>query len=71
VLVLPDAPDAEIHARKPERPASEQAAQQGRFRALLADPDSADARVVVDTSASSSGDTIAPVIAAALAAMHR
>ena len=36
VLVLPDAPDRLIHARKPERPAHEQAEQQGRFRALVA-----------------------------------
>lgn len=71
VLVLPDAPDAEIHARKPERPADEQAAQQARFRALLADATVADTRLVVDTSTSASGDTIAPVVTAALAAMHR
>lgn len=71
VLVLPDAPDAEIHARKPERPAAEQAAQQARFRALLGEPSVAGACVTVDTSGASSGDTMGPVVAAALVAMHR
>ncbi len=73
VLVLPDAPDRIIHARKPERPAAEQEAQQDRFRALVAADPARTASLVVDTSGLSVGspDPVAPVVAAVLETLHR
>lgn len=52
ILVLPDAPDDMIHARKPERSAHEQAAIQARYRSLLAERPARFGHVVVDTSGS-------------------
>ena len=57
VLVLPDAPDDVIHARKPERTAAEQAAIQDRYRRLIDERPARSAHVVVDTS----GQTADPV----------
>ena len=73
VLVLPDAPDALIHARKPERAASEQAEQQGRFRDLVAAGPAGTASLTVDTSGMSPTalDPVAPVIGAVVTALHR
>ena len=73
VLILPDAPDGLIHARKPERPAHEQAAQQARFRALLLQGPARTASLIVDTSGPDpvGTDTIAPVVASVVASMHR
>ncbi len=73
VLVLPDAPDVLIHARKPERPASEQAEQQGRFRALVAADPAGTASLTVDTSGMSPTniDPVAPVIGAVVTSLHR
>jgi hypothetical protein len=73
VLVLPDAPDRIIHARKPERTASEQAAQQDRFRALVASNPARTASLTVDTSGMSSTelDPVAAVIAAVVSSLHR
>ena len=73
MLVLPDAPDRIIHARKPERTADEQAAQQDRFRAarrgsIRLAPQS----LTVDTSGLSVDlDPVAPVVSAVVAALHR
>ena len=69
VLVLPDAPAEQIHARKPERPLAEQAAQQERFRALLAEHPATGAEIVVDTSGATA-DAIAPLVAAVVTAAH-
>lgn len=73
VLVLPDAPDRLIHARKPERPATEQAAQQERFRDLVAADPAGTASLTVDTSGMNPAhrDPVSPVIAAVVASMHR
>lgn len=70
VLVLPDAPIEQIHARKPERPLAEQAAQQGRFRALLASRPARVAEVVVDTSGADD-DGVADLVTAVVTAAHR
>ncbi|GAB1640536.1 thymidylate kinase [Krasilnikovia sp. MM14-A1259] len=70
VLVLPDAPDELIHRRKPERAAAEQAAQQERFRRLLAERPARHAEVVVDTSGATA-DNLAPLVAAVVTAAHR
>ena len=72
VLLVPDAPDDVIHARKPERPAQEQAAQQAGFRALAAEQPARCANLLVDTSGSvgSDVDPIAPVVGAIVGAMH-
>ena len=73
VLVLPDAPDALIHARKPERSAADQAEQQGRFRQLVADDPAGTASLTVDTSGTcrTTADPVAPVVSAVVAALHR
>jgi thymidylate kinase len=73
ILILPDAPDGLIHARKPERPAHEQAAQQARFRELLHQGPARTASLTVDTSGLDQvgTDTIAPVVASVVASMHR
>jgi thymidylate kinase len=73
VLVLPDAPDAIIHARKPERPAHEQHAQQERFRDLAASEPARTASLAVDTSGLPFGplDPVAPVVSAVVQSMHR
>jgi thymidylate kinase len=73
VLVLPDAPDRLIHARKPERPAHEQAQQQGRFRELVAGEPARTASLTVDTSGVgfTDLDPVAPVVSAVVASMHR
>lgn len=71
VLVLPDAPDAIIHARKPERSAAEQAAQQERFRVLLDSQPARRSSLRVDTSGNGAADGVAPVIQSVIAAMHR
>ncbi|GAB1691889.1 thymidylate kinase [Krasilnikovia sp. M28-CT-15] len=70
VLVLPDAPAELIHRRKPERPQAEQAAQQERFRRLLAEHPARHAEVVVDTSGATA-DNLAPLVAAVVTAAHR
>ena len=70
ILVLPDAPDAMIHARKPERPAHDQAAIQARYRRLLAERPARIGHVTVDTS----GATVDPVAGlelAVISAVHR
>ncbi len=73
VLVLPDAPDRLIHARKPERPAGEQAAQQQRFRDLVDTQPARTASVVVDTSGMSPAhlDPVARVVTAVVSSLHR
>lgn len=73
VLVLPDAPDRLIHARKPERPAVEQAAQQQRFRDLVDTQPARIASIVVDTSGMSPAhlDPVARVVTAVVASLHR
>ncbi|MBK9740849.1 MAG: thymidylate kinase [Actinobacteria bacterium] len=73
VLVLPDAPDRLIHARKPERPASEQAAQQARFRELVESDPARTASLTVDTSGMSRAhiDPVANVVTAVVASLHR
>lgn len=73
VIVLPDAPDEIIHARKPERTAEEQAAQQGRFRTLLATAGPDVAALTVDTSGlpGADPDPVAPVVSAVVASIHR
>ena len=68
VLVLPDAPDALIHARKPERSAAEQARQQQVFRDLVAERPARTAEVVVDTSGA--GPDVRRLVATTLTAMH-
>ena len=70
VLVLPDAPDELIHARKPERSLSDQAAQQSRFRDLLASRPARVAELRVDTSGDDD-DGVAEVVAAVVTAAHR
>jgi thymidylate kinase len=69
ILVLPDAPDAMIHARKPERSAHEQAAIQARYRSLLAERPARFAHVVVDTSGSTA-DPVAGLELAVISAAH-
>ena len=73
VLVLPDAPDRLIHARKPERPAHEQAEQQARFRALVASDVARTESLTVDTSGMGGADLdpVAPVVAAVVSTLHR
>jgi hypothetical protein len=73
VLLVPDAPDALIHARKPERAAHEQAAQQAGFRALAAQQPARSASLLVDTSGATvaPADPVTPVIASIVEAMHR
>jgi thymidylate kinase len=72
VLVLPDAPDRIIHARKPERTAVEQAAQQDRFRALVRSAPARTQSLTVDTSELSIDlDPVAPVVAAVVTSLHR
>lgn len=72
VLVLPDAPDRIIHARKPERTAPEQAAQQDRFRELVRSAPARTESLTVDTSGLSSDlDPVAPVVSAVVASLHR
>lgn len=68
-LVLPDAPDSIIHARKPERPAWEQAEQQDRFRRLVDQQPARIASVTVDSSGSSA-DSLAELLAAIVQAAH-
>ncbi|MEI6621038.1 MAG: thymidylate kinase [Actinomycetes bacterium] len=68
-LVLPDAADDVIHARKPERPAIEQAAQQQRFRQLVSEQPARLGSMIVD----SSGDTpdpLADLLARVVQAAH-
>ncbi len=72
VLVLPDAPDRIIHARKPERTAAEQAAQQDRFRELVRSAPARTESLTVDTSGLSFDlDPVAPVVSAVVASVHR
>ena len=73
VLVLPDAPDRIIHARKPERPAEEQTAQQERFRDLVRRHRRAPRRSPWTRRGCPSGtiDPVAPVVTAVVAALHR
>jgi thymidylate kinase len=71
VLILADAPDEQIHARKPERAPREQAAQQDRFRALLREQPASYASLRVDTSgAPHEPDPLVAPVAAVLGAMH-
>ncbi|MEV6601509.1 thymidylate kinase [Actinoplanes sp. NPDC051346] len=69
ILVLPDAPDELIHRRKPERSHAEQAAQQQRFRELVAERPARSAEIVVDTSGGTA-DNLAPLVAAVVQAAH-
>jgi thymidylate kinase len=69
LLVLPDAPPELIHTRKPERALAEQAAQQHRFRRLLAEHPARTAEVVVDTSGATP-DPLAQLVAAVVQAAH-
>jgi thymidylate kinase len=69
ILVLPDAPDAMIHARKPERSAHEQAAIQARYRSLMDERPARFGHVVVDTSGSTA-DPVAGLELAVISAAH-
>ena len=69
VVVLPDAPIALIHDRKPERPLAEQYVQQERFRRLLAEHPARHAEVVVDTSGRLP-DPLAALVATVVQAAH-
>jgi thymidylate kinase len=69
VLVLPDAPAELIHARKPERLFAEQAAQQERYRRLLAERPARFAEVVVDTTGGSA-DPLRELVAVVVEAVH-
>ena len=69
ILVLPDAPDAMIHARKPERSAHEQAAIQARYRRLMAERPARVGHVVVDTSGSTA-DPVGGLELAVISAVH-
>ena len=69
ILVLPDAPDEMIHARKPERSAGEQAAIQARYRSLMAERPARFGHVVVDTSGSTA-DPVAGLELAVISAAH-
>jgi thymidylate kinase len=69
LLVLPDAPIEAIHARKPERPLAEQAAQQERCRRLLAERLARYAEVVVDTSGATD-DPLRDLVARVVEAAH-
>ncbi len=70
ILVLPDAPAAQIHARKPERSLAEQAAAQKAFRVLLAEGPACCSELIVDTSGNDP-DPVAPVVVAVVQASHR
>lgn len=70
VLVLPDAPPAQIHARKPERTVADIRDQQEAFRALLAEDVARVAAIVADTSGVDP-DPAAPIVTAVIAAAHR
>jgi thymidylate kinase len=70
VLILPDAPPAVIHARKPERPQWQQARQQADFRALLAERPARVAELILDTSGATS-DPVAAAVAAVVRAAHQ
>lgn len=69
LLVLPDAPAEVIHHRKPERPLREQAAQQQRYRDLLAEHPARVAELVVDTSGAA-GSELGALVAAVVRAAH-
>jgi thymidylate kinase len=69
ILVLPDAPDALIHSRKPERDAHEQAAIQARYRSLLAERPARSGHVIIDTSGSTP-DPVAGLELAVISAAH-
>ena len=69
LLVLPDALAELIHRRKPERTLAEQAAQQQRFRDLLAERPARHAELVVDTSGAAA-DPLAALVAAVVQAAH-
>lgn len=69
LLVLPDAPPELIHVRKPERALAEQAAQQHRFRDLLAEQPARVAELVVDTSGEDP-DPLAQLVVAVVQAAH-
>ena len=70
VLILPDAPPAVIHARKPERPQWQQARQQADFRALLAERPARVAELILDTSGATP-DPVAAAVAAVVRAAHQ
>ena len=70
VLILPDAPAAVIHARKPERPQWEQARQQAEFRSLLAERPARASELILDTSGATP-DAVAPAVAAVVQAAHQ
>jgi len=69
VLVLPDAPDELIHARKPERAAADQARQQQAFRDLLLERPAKVTELVVDTSGASP-DSVRELVSVVVAAAH-
>jgi thymidylate kinase len=69
ILVLPDAPDAMIHARKPERSAHDQAAIQARYRRLIAERPARFGHVEVDTSGATA-DPVAGLELAVISAAH-
>lgn len=68
-LVLPDAPDELIHARKPERPAWEQAAQQQRFRDLVSEQLARRGSIRTDSSGATP-DPLAGLVAEIVEAAH-
>lgn len=70
LLVLPDAPDEVIHARKPERSLAEQGAQQAGFRRLLAERPARCAEFTVDTSGPLPDAGLGAVVAAVVQAAH-
>ena len=70
MLILPDAPATAIHARKPERTVAEIRAQQGAFRALLAEQPASCTELVADTSGPLDA-AVGPVFRAVVSAAHR
>ncbi len=69
ILVLPDAPDDVIHARKPERTLAEQSAQQQKFRELVTEAPGTFANLIVDTSGGTA-DPWVPVVRAVISCAH-
>lgn len=69
ILVLPDAPIAVIHARKPERTLAEQGAQQEKFRALIGERPGRFANLIADTSGQTA-DPALPVVTAVVSCAH-
>lgn len=69
IVALPDAPIEVIHDRQPERPLPDQAAEQERYRAVLAGLPARHAELSLDTSGSGP-DGLAELVAAVVEAAH-